>query len=298
MDKLFTVLDFETTGLNNPRATQIALLQLNSDLEVVNQFESTLNPGREVEPDILKMTHLTQDQLDRSPTFDSIWHEISPYVANRCVVAHVASFDVRVLVNELKHVDHDIDFIESLCTYRFARKLIPQIKNHKLATLTQYFGINNERAHSALSDTRATHELLRRLHEIAGGSFSKAEVVSTKVLSRETYSSQVRRAAIATVPFEFMNFEDAVDHYEKAISTGYHRVIITGTPEMGKPAIGRSFASIGLKYIESPAVSDLVFIVKCKKAAGGAKINRGVELGIPIISEETAVKLFDYFAEA
>ena len=297
MTKLLTVLDFETTGLNNPRATQVALLQLNSDLEVVNQFESTINPRVSVEPHILEMTHLTQSQLDRSPTFDAIWQEITPIIANRILVAHNASFDVKVLVNELKHLDHNIDLIESLCTFRFARKLIPEIENHKLATLTQYFGIDHEKAHSALSDTFATYELLKRLHDLNGGSFSDAGVVSTKVWTKEAYSSQVRRAAIATVPFDFMDFEEAIDHFERAISEGYHRVIITGTPEMGKPAIGRAFSSLGLKYIESPAVSDLVFIVKCNKAAGGSKINRGVELGIPIISEETALRLFDYYAQ-
>jgi DNA polymerase III epsilon subunit family exonuclease len=293
-----TVLDFETTGLHRPRATQLALVELDENLEIADEYQATINPEQVVDEFVLNLTHLTQGELDASPKFADIWGKVFPKIDGRVIVAHNAPFDMRVLENEYKAMRLKGSPRNHICTSRSARKIAPGIKNYTLPTLIEHFGIRNSLAHSAPGDARATYELLLKLKAIDPKFPSAADVRERKLSSFDQFDKTVgyRREAIAQVEHDLLEFDEACDHYEAALNRGYVRLIITGNPRIGKTEMRSSLGAIGLKYIESPAVSDLVFVIKCEKAPGGSKINRGVELGIPIISESTAYALIERYA--
>ena len=299
MHPKITVLDFETTGLNRPRATQIALIALGENLEVEDEFQATINPEQVVDDLVLNLTHLTQAELNASPRFVDVWGKIFPLIDGRVIAAHNAPFDMGVLANEFQAMKLKGSPRDYICTSRAARKIVPGVDDYKLPTLIHHFGIVNSLAHSAVGDTRATYELLLKLREIEPSFPSLADVKQggSTFFDQQFEPYSYRRRTIDQVEHEVLEFEEACDHYEVALSRGYSRLIITGNPRIGKPALKSSLGAIGLKYIESPAVSDLVFVIKCEKAAGGSKINRGVELGIPIISESTAYALIERYSQ-
>ena len=62
-------------------------------------------------------------------------------------------------------------------TLPIARKYIPkpEVPNHKLGTLCEYFGINLENAHTADADIYATMKLFNRLVRITKGQMDVKE---------------------------------------------------------------------------------------------------------------------------
>ncbi|MCR4330655.1 MAG: 3'-5' exonuclease, partial [Patescibacteria group bacterium] len=83
------------------------------------------------------------------------------------IVAHNVAFDWMFLekafeetgVKNMMHY-HKLDTIP----IAFAKLYdVPEVQKFSLRSLCEYFGIENKKAHTALSDARATYELYRRL---------------------------------------------------------------------------------------------------------------------------------------
>jgi DNA polymerase III epsilon subunit-like protein len=88
-----------------------------------------------------------------------------------CVmVAHNIAFDYSFLAKAFSTtgVDNKM-FFAKIDTISFAFAKLHKLENSprlNLKSLCEYFGIENERAHTALADTRATVEVYRKLLEL------------------------------------------------------------------------------------------------------------------------------------
>ncbi|MDR3247065.1 MAG: 3'-5' exonuclease [Prevotellaceae bacterium] len=89
----------------------------------------------------------TRDLAD-APYFDDAWKEIEPYIADNLLVAHNAAFDVSVLRYVLNYYGINSPTADYLCSVKMARRIWPDMANHRLNTLCQHFGIifNHHRA--------------------------------------------------------------------------------------------------------------------------------------------------------
>ena len=54
-----TVIDFETTSINNPRATEIGLVALDLNLDPIAHYETVINPGKRVDKRSLGVSRLS-----------------------------------------------------------------------------------------------------------------------------------------------------------------------------------------------------------------------------------------------
>lgn len=64
-----------------------------------------------------------------------------PCVHKVIVLAHNASFDISVLQSSLDAYGIAYPCIEYYCTVDFARKMWPDLRNHKLNTVAEYLGL-------------------------------------------------------------------------------------------------------------------------------------------------------------
>jgi DNA polymerase III epsilon subunit-like protein len=83
MDGTLTILDFETTSLENPYAIEIGMIAINKNLEEIARYESVIKPPAEVGKKILGMTRLTSAQVYSAPVFEDLWPDIHPFLSNR-----------------------------------------------------------------------------------------------------------------------------------------------------------------------------------------------------------------------
>lgn len=284
-----TVLDFEATELNDPRAIEIGLLALDENLNEVARYESVIKPPVPVRQQIRGLTRLSKDQIDKAPTFKQLWPDIHPFISERVVVAHNSSYDIKVLYKEFFPLQLEDFLPPSLCTYQWSKKTFPQLPKHTLEHMSNHFNIPNEFAHSALGDVLATHQLLKELAK------SNPELAKKIVqIKDETFPLQTPNYGTGKALVRNRNYAEEVD-LDEIISDlrkiGKTDVVITGTPAIGKEGMGAELQTVGLNWLESPVVKKVAFVIRANKGSGNSKIERAKELGIHVISEDDAIVL-------
>lgn len=146
------VVDVETTGLyNSDRVVEVAIVTMDPSGTVIDEFETLINPGRDVGPTWLHQ--LTASMLVDAPCFDDVAHHVASRLDGAVCVAHNLRFDRRMLDNEFQAAGITVEWGTGLDTL--------SVTGCKLGVACAEHGINFEgTSHSALADARATARLL------------------------------------------------------------------------------------------------------------------------------------------
>ena len=155
------VLDFETTGLSpdqGDRAIEIGAVKIEGG-EVIDRFQSLMNPGQRISAFIESYTGITNAMLKTAPPCSDVMAAFADFAGSADLVAHNASFDKRFLLAELKRIKRKCHG-EFACSMLVARRLFQDAENHQLGTLVRYANIPNDGTfHRALADAQMTAHL-------------------------------------------------------------------------------------------------------------------------------------------
>ncbi|GAK86092.1 DNA polymerase III alpha subunit [Vibrio ponticus] len=155
------VLDFETTGLSpqqGDRAIEIGAVKLHQG-EVVDRFQSLMNPGFRVSSFIEGYTGITNNMLATAPSCAEVMDEFADFIQGSNLLAHNASFDQRFLDGELQLINRNYDG-KFACSLLVSRRLHQESGSHKLGDLVKYHQIANDGVfHRALADAEMTAHL-------------------------------------------------------------------------------------------------------------------------------------------
>jgi DNA polymerase-3 subunit epsilon len=160
---LYCILDIETTGgqFNEEGITEIAIYKYDGH-EIVDQFISLVNPEKEIQPFVVKLTGINNAMLRSAPKFYEVAKRIIEITQDCIVVAHNSSFDYRILRTEFTRLGYD--FIRpTLCTVELSKKLIPGMESYSLGKLVRALGIPVTDRHRASGDALATVKLFKLL---------------------------------------------------------------------------------------------------------------------------------------
>jgi len=132
INKVFAVLDIETTGgkFNEEGITEIAIYRFDGS-EIVDQFSSLVNPEREIQPFVQKLTGINSKMLQSAPRFFEIAKRIIELTEGCVLVAHNAEFDYRILRTEFRRLGYTYNR-ESVCTVTLSHTLLPEQDSFKL----------------------------------------------------------------------------------------------------------------------------------------------------------------------
>ncbi len=145
------VIDVETTGLYNAdRIVEIAVVTLDSSGAVTDEFDTLVNPGRDVGPTWIHQ--VTASMVRDAPSFDEVAHHVAARLDGAVCAAHNLPFDRRMIGNDLERAGIDIDWGTGLDTLRAT--------GCKLGVACNDYGVALDGAHRALVDARATAQLL------------------------------------------------------------------------------------------------------------------------------------------
>lgn len=161
------VIDFETTGLSpgcGDRTIEVGAV-LVSNQQIVDRFQSLMNPEIRVSGFIEDYTGITNRMLSTAPSIKEVMHKLKIFLAQHHLVAHNASFDSRFLDAELERINHKRKN-EFACSMLSSRRLYPEAPNHKLETLVRYKSLKTDGIHHrALADAEMTAHLWIRMIE-------------------------------------------------------------------------------------------------------------------------------------
>jgi DNA polymerase-3 subunit alpha (Gram-positive type) len=165
----FVVFDLETTGLNpvQNEIIEIGAVKIKNG-EVVDEFSSLVKPKQNISGKITEITGIDNNMVKDAPSFEKVFTSFVEFIDGCPLVAHNMDFDysfIRKPLSEYKN-NSEITLIDTLT---LARAVLPELKNHKLATLVNYYDISLDNHHRALDDSKATallfNELLNEDHE-------------------------------------------------------------------------------------------------------------------------------------
>ena len=160
---MYAILDIETTGgkYNEEAITEIAIHRFDGD-QVVDSFISLINPERDIQPYVQKLTGINPKMVRTAPKFFQVAKRIIEITEGSILVAHNAMFDYRILRTEFRRLGFDFQR-QTLCTVDLSQRLIPEAESHSLGKLVRSLGIPVSNRHRANGDALATLKLFQVL---------------------------------------------------------------------------------------------------------------------------------------
>lgn len=147
--------DIETTGLKVDREaiTEIGAVVL-KDGQVTERFQTFVNPGRPLTPEIVSLTGITDDMLKDAPSPKEALSAFLDFVRGRPLAAHNAEFDIGFIRAGCAEngLEFQPTYIDSLI---LAQNLLPDLKKHKLDMVAERLHLPDFQHHRA-SDDAAT----------------------------------------------------------------------------------------------------------------------------------------------
>ncbi len=144
--------DIETTGLNvtTEAITEIGAVVL-KDGQITDRFQTFVNPGRHLTPEIVGLTGITDAMLQDAPQPKEALEAFLSFVAGRPLAAHNAEFDVSFIRKgcEEAGLAFDPTYVDTLV---LAQNLLPELNKHKLDVVAEHLDLPSFNHHRASDD--------------------------------------------------------------------------------------------------------------------------------------------------
>jgi len=130
------VLDTETTGIDfksGHRVIEIGCIEIINRRFTGAEYQTYLNPDREIDEGAVKVHGITLDFLKDKPRFVDVAKEFLEFIKDSELLIHNAEFDVGFLNNELKLLPEKSSLLENVTekitdTLKIAREKHPEPK--------------------------------------------------------------------------------------------------------------------------------------------------------------------------
>ncbi|MBW3520047.1 3'-5' exonuclease [Flavobacterium sp. NKUCC04_CG] len=151
----FVAIDFETANAKRSSICSLGLVIVENNI-ITDRLYSLIKPEPNFYTSFTTNVHgLTFQDTIQSPLFFDVWAQLLAKTKNLPFVAHNSSFDSSCLKAIYASFDVDYPNFEFYCTLKTARQKLPQLRNHQLGTVAQYFGYDLKNHHHALADAEA-----------------------------------------------------------------------------------------------------------------------------------------------
>ncbi len=160
----FVAIDFETATSDYTSVCSLGICVVENNI-ITDRKEILIRPVPfEFNEYNIKIHGIQPYMVENKPTFDMYWDEIKPYLENKTVIAHNASFDVGALCATLEYYNITFPTFDYLCTVKLSQKAYPELSSHKLNNLCDALGIKFQH-HRAYDDAYACAMVLLRILE-------------------------------------------------------------------------------------------------------------------------------------
>lgn len=186
---MYTILDFETTGLSykKEQVIEIGAVKLDKYLKPVSSFNVLvkLDEGRELPEFITNLTGITEEDLQTSKLDEfTALSMLEAFIGDDIVVAQFASFDLSFLAKVMTPS-------RFICT-RSVSRILDQDKKAGLKDLVPRYGATLDNHHRALADVEATSEIFKsQMARLLLEGYHMEEVLNVMVDSKDRPLSYV-----------------------------------------------------------------------------------------------------------
>jgi DNA polymerase III subunit epsilon len=158
----YVIFDVETTGASAGKGgeiTEVGAVKLVRG-QVVDEFSTLVNPGRPIDPFVVRLTGITDRMVADAPPISEVMPRFEEFVEGSVVVGHNVQFDCSFVAAARDGVPLPNPVLDTL---KLARCLVPGLRRYRLSALVNHFGVRQAPNHRALADASATTEVFRKL---------------------------------------------------------------------------------------------------------------------------------------
>ena len=159
IDEVYVALDLETTGLDPEREEIIEIGAVKfRGTQVLETFETLVNPRRMLPSFIMQLTGITQREVDAAPPMAAVAGQFLAFLGQVPLVGHSVAFDMAFLAQAglgLTNPRYD--------TQELASVFLPSAGEYSLTGLAHALGISHGRPHRAQEDARICQHLFLAL---------------------------------------------------------------------------------------------------------------------------------------
>src|SRR2546423_1928957 len=160
---MYAIVDIETTGGYAAANGIIEIsIQIFDGQEIIEQFETLVNPGQNIPRYIQAFTSITNEMVQDAPRFEEVAEKVHTYLQGNIFVAHNVNFDYSFIKNHLEFYGYTFN-AKKLCTIRLARQIFPGLPSYSLGNLCHSLEIDINNRHRAGGDAEATVTLFKKL---------------------------------------------------------------------------------------------------------------------------------------
>jgi DNA polymerase-3 subunit epsilon len=166
----FCVVDLETTGgAATDRITEIGAVKVRGG-EVLGEFQTLVNPKAHIPALIAVLTGISDAMVAGAPGLAEALPAFLTFAQGSVLVAHNAPFDTGFLRRACGSLDYPAPRWSVVDTATLARQILlrEEVRNCRLSTLAAHFHSTTTPDHRALTDARATVDVLHGLMERVG----------------------------------------------------------------------------------------------------------------------------------
>ena len=151
-DDEIVCFDIETTGLKVQREaiTEIGAVVLKNG-QITDKFQTFVNPGRRLTPEIIGLTGITDAMLEDAPPPEEALAVFLRFVDGRPLAAHNAEFDIGFIRAGCRRAGLDFDptYVDTLI---LAQNLLPELHKYKLDIVAEHLDLPAFNHHRASDD--------------------------------------------------------------------------------------------------------------------------------------------------
>ena len=165
-DREIVAFDLETTGLSaqHDEITEIGAVVMKNG-EVLDKFQTFVNPGRPLSQKITDLTGITDEMLKDAPSLSEALPKFIEFCAGRPLCAHNADFDVGFITAGCQRLglSYQPTYVDTLI---LAQNLMPKLSKHKLNIVADALSLPDFNHHRASDDAITCGYLLMRFYRM------------------------------------------------------------------------------------------------------------------------------------
>jgi len=169
----YVVFDVETTGPAAGKGgaiTEFGAMKVVRG-QVVEEFSTLVNPGRPIDPFVVRLTGITDRMVADAPSISEVMPRFERFVEGSVLVGHNVHFDCSFVTAARGGAALPNPVLDTL---KLSRCLVPGLKRYRLSSLVGHFGVRQAPNHRALADAAATVGVFLRLLKLLGSAGIKS----------------------------------------------------------------------------------------------------------------------------
>lgn len=161
----YVLFDLETTGTSCKKdlIIEISAVKVKGG-KVIEEFSTLVNPGIPIPYYATAVNNITNEMVKDSPDISVALKDFLEFIGDNVLVGHnINSFDMKFIYRmtmELYGQYIDNDYVDTL---PLSRVCLPELRNHKLVDLAEYYNLSTVGAHRALNDCRMNQIVFENL---------------------------------------------------------------------------------------------------------------------------------------